>query len=299
MTRSSNGILAQVITLYMVILPYAFLMNTSHNKDRIIADGWRNVFRNLLGRYNHDTNSLPLNQDCNTQQKKKAVSKNEEDGKNNPIFVTSDEPINIVKNIRPSTITQPSYEQPSTSKNAKQFEKGPLDYLQLNAERLQHSYTTYSSETCMYIKEKLKQQITELRLQIFDEEDYLESFKCLVSYYNDYQVGNVDLALNSDDSPSRHTIYVSRCLTKNIKKRHMSSKASNEDVNEKDKKVDSLQVADHYQNLIPRLKDTLRERVAMRKGVFESIYDPTRIEETSWENLIERLIDLEESLVVS
>ena len=78
----------------------------------------------------------------------------------------------------------------------------------------------------------------------------------------------------------------------------MSSKASNEDINERDKKVESLQAADHYQN-IPRLKDTLRERVAMRKGVFESIYDPTRIEKTSWENLIERLIDLEESMVVS
>ena len=299
MTRSSNGILAQVITLYMVILPYAFLMNTSHNKDRIIADGWRNVFRNLLGRYNHTnvTNVLPLNQDCNTHQKMKAVSKNEEDGKNNPIFLTIDEPINNVKNVAPSTITE--LEQPSTSKHAKQFEKGPLDYLQLNAERLQDSYTTYSSETYMDIKEKLKQQITELRLQIFDEEDYLESFKCLVSYYNDYQVGNVDLAPNSEDSPSRHTIYVSSRLTKNIRKRNMSSKTLNEDLNEKDKKVDSLQVADHYQNLIPRLKDTLRERVAMRKGVFESIYDPTRMEETSWESLIERLMDLEESLVVS
>ena len=301
MTRSSNGILAQVITLYMVILPYAFLMNTSHNKDRIVADGWRNVFRNLLGRYNHtdDTISLPLNQDCNTQQKKKAVSKDEEDGKNNPIFVTSDEPINNVKNIGPSTITEPFYEQPSTSKNAKQFEKGPLDYLQLNAERLQHSYTTYSSETYMDVKEKLKQQITELHLQIFNEEDYLESFKCLVSYYNDYQVGNVELAPNSDDSPSRHSIYVSSSITKNIKKRNLSSKALNEDGNKKDKNVDSLQVSDHYQNLVPHFKDTLHERVAMRKGVFESIYDPTRMEETSWENLIERLMDLEEGLVVS
>ena len=300
MTRSSNGILAQVITLYMVILPYAFLMNTSHNKDRIVADGWRNVFRNLLGRYNHtdDTISLPLNQDCNTQQKKKAVSKDEEDGKNNPIFVTSDEPINNVKNIGPSTITEPFYEQPSTSKNAKQFEKGPLDYLQLNAERLQHSYTTYSSESYMDIKEKLKQQITELRLRIFDEEDYLESFKCLVSYYNDYQVGNVYFAPNSDDSPSQHGIYVSSRLTKNIKKRNMSSKALNEDVNKKDKKVDSLQIADHHQNLIPRLKDTLHQRAIMRGAVLESIYNPTGMQETSWENLIERLIDLEESLVV-
>ena len=40
--------LLQNIFLYFVILPYAFLMNTSHNKDRIIEDGWNNVFNNVF-----------------------------------------------------------------------------------------------------------------------------------------------------------------------------------------------------------------------------------------------------------
>lgn len=302
LTRSSTGILAQVLTLYMVILPYAFLMNTSHNKDRIVADGWRNVFRNLLGRYNHANViiSLPPNQDCRTQQRTNAVSRSKENDKNNPIFVTgsSDESTNPVIKINSSTITEPSYEEPSTSKNIKRLKKGPLDYLQLNAEGLQHSYSTYSSETYMDVKEKLKRQITELRLHLFDEKDYLESFKCLVSYYNDYQVGNIDLALNMDDSPSRNTIYVSNRLTKNLKKRHKSSKALVEDVSEKNEKDGSLQVTDQYQNPVTHLKGTISERVGMRNDVLERIYNPTSMEDNSWENMVERLINLEESLIV-
>ena len=33
--------------MYLIILPYFSLMNTSYNKDRIIKNGWKNVFKNL------------------------------------------------------------------------------------------------------------------------------------------------------------------------------------------------------------------------------------------------------------
>ena len=35
--------------LYLILLPRAFLMNTSHNKNRIIEHGWENILRNTLG----------------------------------------------------------------------------------------------------------------------------------------------------------------------------------------------------------------------------------------------------------
>ena len=47
--RTSFGTLFQIMALYLVFLPYATLMNTSHNKDRIIKNGWKSVFKNLLG----------------------------------------------------------------------------------------------------------------------------------------------------------------------------------------------------------------------------------------------------------
>ena len=41
--------LIQAILWYCVISPYVFIMNTSHNKKRIIECGWKNVLKNTLG----------------------------------------------------------------------------------------------------------------------------------------------------------------------------------------------------------------------------------------------------------
>ena len=41
--------LIYAMAVYDVILPYAFLMNTSHNKSRVVALGWNNVILNILG----------------------------------------------------------------------------------------------------------------------------------------------------------------------------------------------------------------------------------------------------------
>ena len=50
---------------YMIVLPYAFLMNTSHNKNRIVEHGWINVLRNVCSQFNWNgedgnTNSEPV-----------------------------------------------------------------------------------------------------------------------------------------------------------------------------------------------------------------------------------------------
>ena len=36
------------MTLYFILLPYAFLMNTKHNKNRVVEDGWQGVFKNIF-----------------------------------------------------------------------------------------------------------------------------------------------------------------------------------------------------------------------------------------------------------
>ena len=36
------------IFLWSIVLPHAFLMNTSHNKQRIIQSGWANILRNVF-----------------------------------------------------------------------------------------------------------------------------------------------------------------------------------------------------------------------------------------------------------
>ena len=60
---------------YLILLPCAFLMNTSHNKCRVIEHGWKNVFRNTFG-----LSPMPSNPGCNQAKKisaKKTSSKSQ------------------------------------------------------------------------------------------------------------------------------------------------------------------------------------------------------------------------------
>ena len=41
--------LVHSMSFYLVVIPYAFVMNTSDNKRRVIDSGWRNIFKNLIG----------------------------------------------------------------------------------------------------------------------------------------------------------------------------------------------------------------------------------------------------------
>ena len=49
---------------YLILLPSAFLMNTSNNKSRVIEHGWRNVLRTTFG-----LSPMPSNPDCNHRAK--------------------------------------------------------------------------------------------------------------------------------------------------------------------------------------------------------------------------------------
>ena len=45
---TSFGSLTNSMIWYYLILPYTFLMNTSYNKNRILADGWKTVIVNSV-----------------------------------------------------------------------------------------------------------------------------------------------------------------------------------------------------------------------------------------------------------
>ena len=51
--KTSYITLIQIMMLYMVVLPYAFLMNTDFNKNRIVEHGWINILKNIIGKPNN------------------------------------------------------------------------------------------------------------------------------------------------------------------------------------------------------------------------------------------------------
>ena len=66
LTMISNGVTLFTLSLnigaYNVILPYVFIMNTSHNKYRIVESGWKNVIFNIIGVNNKVTPKGESNQ---------------------------------------------------------------------------------------------------------------------------------------------------------------------------------------------------------------------------------------------
>ena len=58
---SSFGTLIQGMGLQCVLLPYTFLMNTAHNKNRIVEIGWKNVVKNIFGMKNNSVSTSNCN----------------------------------------------------------------------------------------------------------------------------------------------------------------------------------------------------------------------------------------------
>ena len=60
--------------LEVILLPYAFLINTSENKSRVIEDGWFNIVRNIVSfdnlpfPFNRPTVVVPFNPKVNLQE---------------------------------------------------------------------------------------------------------------------------------------------------------------------------------------------------------------------------------------
>ena len=107
-TRSSwkLSILIHEMFCYCIFTPYAFLMNTSDNKNRIIKYGWSNVLKNIIGKPIVETENENKVEDSHLFRPKKAC-----DEKNNDTVDTQD--VKLAASI--SNADSPSIISKSTS----------------------------------------------------------------------------------------------------------------------------------------------------------------------------------------
>ena len=64
------------MTFYLIIIPYAFLMNTNDNKKRIIDSGWKNIFKNLIGMKNNPQDNSIDTQNIDSENNENNVPRN-------------------------------------------------------------------------------------------------------------------------------------------------------------------------------------------------------------------------------
>ena len=105
-TNSVTTIVVMVMymILFMIILPYAFLMNTSYNKERIIEHGFINVIKNMTT--NNSIAALNiLNAICNNKSNENAVKEVFiVQAHGNKVISTSSENIQSISRASPSPV---------------------------------------------------------------------------------------------------------------------------------------------------------------------------------------------------
>ena len=128
----------------LIFMPYAFLMNTSHNKERILESGWKNVFRNIF--VNSKIAKAEIERSAKQTSELLSSANVQKNHNNKEIFMTTSS-----KNEACSTIVNdandeamvhapdngdPDFERGETSKNSmnsncKLLDVNDLDYRQI------------------------------------------------------------------------------------------------------------------------------------------------------------------------
>ena len=295
--------LIYAMAVYDVMLPYAFLMNTSHNKTRVVSLGWSNVISNIVG---NNINTLQKKDDNltevtrlddvpndDTSKHKKETLKKEnkpkKDTKDKIFTITSHgnaEPTNVLK--VGAMLHVPFDETPSTSKPAFEVERYNIKPLSVNEFLLQGCH-----------RKSLRRLVLEMNNCGSDEDLYLEYFRCIVAVHDRRECGEVLSAveLEKELSPSRKND--NQAKDSKSKGKGKSAKSSNSVIkalieNDSSNEGDGNTTDRCFNKL--QLKGSLKTRNSKRKDILDMIVLMNSSEQIFWD-MIEKLIDLEETFI--
>ena len=136
-------VIISIMMSYLILLPSAFLMNTSNNKRRVIEHGWSNVLRNTFG-----LSPIPSNPDGNqgTKMNENKSSSGLKKGRNAVYPYKRDQVHSPIKSHdmgkslptgSTSTLVVATAEEPSDNKDKKQKK---LLEIMMNPEKLERAY---------------------------------------------------------------------------------------------------------------------------------------------------------------
>ena len=291
------------MAVYDVLLPYAFLMNTSHNKTRVVSLGWSNVISNIVGNNNNrlqkkDDNLTEVtrlddapNEDISKHKKEslKKENKPKTDAEDEIFTITSHnnaEQTNVLD--VGAMLHVPFDETPSTSKPAFEVERYNIKPLSVNEFLLQGCH-----------RKSLRRLVLQMNNCGSDEDLYLEYFRCIVAVHDRRECGEILSAveLEKELSPSREDD--NQAKDSKSKGKGKSAKSSNSAMkalieNNSSNEGDG-NITDRYFYKI-QLKGNLKTRNSKRKDILDMIVLMNSSDQIFWD-MIERLIDLEETFI--
>ena len=276
--RTSFVSLINDVTIFFILLPYTFLMNSSVNRNRIVEYGWRNVLKNIFGK----PNGFLLNDNSAIHNGANANEANENENK----FATS-KSMNKVSNktTSSSTINVPFNQEPTCSRASPNKNPTVKHHVSLNVNNLSQK------EHIDLVARKLVQNAIE---DIEDEDMYLEHFRKLVFEFEEsHKARNVPSDLNVENK-----IALSKDTKKSTKGKGKRSKLvdTEPDLPGTITRLSVDQIS--FVNLTKKdkFKGKLKDRIYIRKQMLNQIYS-LKDEPDLYNSMMEQLISLEESFI--
>ena len=261
------------LTIYVVILPFAFLSNTSDNKNRIVEEGWKNVIKNMLKFTTKENDNI----DDRTN------------GDDSPSGSTTKTPM---KEKKITTISNSSISPKDSSKEDKSMEetsehprksKKDLNFVGLNVKNLEGPYEYY----------KAKQRLISSMIKCGNNEaKYKKCFKELITIQENQRSENVVVDIEFDDEFTIEPQPFNKSKRKN-KGIGKNSKIGHHMNDSQEKALDRCAIDDQSQEKAKQ-KAELKARMQKRLELLNQIYSLSHDDVNRYNEQIEQLIDLEE-----
>ena len=283
--------LLQSMIVYDIVLPYAFLMNTSHNKKRIVESGWKNIFKNIIG---ITDNVVDSQEDISKDVAKKQnvfleASITTKSTRNNEVSKTGSIHDSLAINTvdHSVSVTPQLNEAPSTSGHVNVY-KPDFHALSVKALLAQGCY-----------QDVVRRQVLEMRNLENDEHLYLNYFRRLVSFQDQRNKGIAISSVELEDAfvPSNRKCQKSK--NRHAKGRNKYGETS---IYLLDVQTDSmvsnpkLEEDNDVNHMKFNLKYDIKYRNSKREKLLEEI-DNAAANEQACDVLIEKLIQVEENFV--
>ena len=198
--RTSFASLITVMSTYLVILPYAFLMNTPQNKNQIVEIGWNVVLKNIFqGAFSTDS---PPNADKNAKNNirtstgtTKSCKHNQLENRQKPGIPTRKEECNQNK-TKIYTVSSPPL-HPSVSHSCNKTSNDTVDNTEpststgrshrkhWNPGPFNETINNTDLETASSTKDMIHNTITKMKENLEQENLYIAYFKVLIALYSD------------------------------------------------------------------------------------------------------------------
>jgi hypothetical protein len=286
----SLSTITHAMMVKLIIIPYAFLMNSSHNKERIIESGWKNVFKNIFMNSKIAKTEIECSAKQTSEPLNNATVQNKQNDLDKEIFMTTsskNEACSTIVNdandgamVHAAADGDPEIERGETSTNSinsngKLLDVNDLDYRHLMTEKL----------------------LSELVQCFENEEQYIKCFKQFLTFVNSSKKGVTLSEIELEDEFPASFIPTKKLRNKmgKGKRKYLTHAPSYTYLQKDSSNHDDKQCVE---NSIPNpsLSGDIDNRMRQRSEILNVLYSEFK-ENKKYDSLFDKLVDLEETFV--